>query len=67
MECCKNQNIACKNHENICINCGTIIDYEFVHENIFRDYNMNILNMLQYKKTIYRKKIIKSCEIYRSQ
>ena len=50
MECCENQNIACKNYENVCINCGVIFDCEFVHENIFRDYNMHISNMLQYKK-----------------
>ena len=50
MDCCKYQNITCKNYEKNCINCGTIIGYEFVLENIFRDYNMHILNMLQYKK-----------------
>ena len=56
MDCCEYQNITCKNYERICINCGVIFDYKFVHENIFRDYNMHILNMLQYKKTIYRRK-----------
>ena len=56
MECCENQNITCKNYEKICINCGTVIDYAFVHENIFRDYNMHISNMLQYKKIIYRRR-----------
>ena len=50
MECCKNKNIGCKkNDENTCINCGVIHDYKLVHENIFRDYNMNISNMLYYK------------------
>ena len=58
MECCENQNITCKKYENICINCGVIIDYEFVHENILRDYNMHISNMLKYKKVIYRRKKI---------
>ena len=56
MECCDNKNITCKNYEKIYINCGTIIDYIFVHENINRDYNMNISNMLYYKKSIYRRK-----------
>ena len=56
MECGKNSNIGCKNDENICINCGTIHDYQYVHENIFRDYNMNISNMLHYKKSTYRRK-----------
>ena len=56
MECCDNKNIACKNCENICINCGTIHNYKYVNEIPFRDYNMNISNMLFYKKTIYKRK-----------
>ena len=56
MECCENKNIACKNCENICINCGTIHDYKYVNEVSFRDYNMNISNILFYKKTIYKGK-----------
>ena len=50
------KNIACKNCENICINCGVIHDYRYVNEIPFRDYNMNISNMLFYKKTIYKRK-----------
>ena len=46
MECCGNRIIICKNHENICINCGTIHDYKYVSEISFRDYNMNISNIL---------------------
>ena len=56
MDCCNNKNIACKNCENICINCGVIHDYRYVNEISFRDYNMNISNMLFYKKTIYKRK-----------
>ena len=56
MDCCENKNITCKNCENICINCGTIHDYRYVNEIPFRDYNMNISNMLFYKKTIYKRK-----------
>ena len=56
MHCCDNKNIACKNCENICINCGVIHDYRYVNEISFRDYNMNISNMLFYKKTIYKRK-----------
>ena len=56
MECCDNKNIICKNCENVCINCGVIHDYRYVNEISFRDYNMNISNMLFYKKTIYRRK-----------
>ena len=56
MECCDNRNIACKDGENVCINCGTIHDYRYVNEISFKDYNMNISNMLFYKKTIYKRK-----------
>ena len=56
MDCCDNKNIACKNCGNVCINCGTIYDYRYVNEISFRDYNMNISNMLFYKKTIYKRK-----------
>ena len=53
MECCENRNI---NNKNICINYGVIHSYKYVHEDIFRDYRLNILNMLYYKKSIYRRK-----------
>ena len=56
MNCCDNKNITCKDSENICINCGTIHDYRYANEISFRDYNMNISNMLFYKKTIYKRK-----------
>ena len=56
MDCCNNKNIACKNCENICINCGVIHDYRYANETPFRDYNMNISNILFYKKTIYKRK-----------
>ena len=56
MNCCDNKNITCKNCENVCINCGIIHDYRYVNEIPFRDYNMNISNMLFYKKTIYKRK-----------
>ena len=56
MDCCKNKNLIYKNYENVCINCGTIHDYKYVNEIPFRDYNMNISNILFYKKTIYKRK-----------
>ena len=56
MDCCNNKNIICKNGENICIGCGTIHDYRYVNEIFFKDYIMNIPNMLFYKKTIYKRK-----------
>ena len=63
MDCCENRNIAYKNYENVCINCGTIHDYRYVNEISFRDYNMNISNMLFYKKTTYKRKkyLFKKC------
>ena len=56
MNCCENKNIACKNYENVCINSGTIHDYKYINEISFRDYNMNMLNMSFYKKTICKRK-----------
>ena len=56
MDCCDNKNITCKDCENICINCGTIHDYKYIYNISFRDYNMNISNILFYKKTIYKRK-----------
>ena len=63
MDCCENKNITCKDCESICINCGIIHDYKYVNEVSFRDYNMNISNILFYKKTIYkrRKYLFKKC------
>ena len=42
MECCDNKNVGYINYENICINCGTIYDYQYVNEISFKDYNMNM-------------------------
>ena len=56
MNCCDNKNIICKNYENIRINCGVIHDYQYINEISLRDYNMNMLNILFYKKTIYMRK-----------
>ena len=56
MNCCDNKNIVKHKETNFCINCGSIHNYDFVHVSIFREYNLNIDNMLQYKKSIYRRK-----------
>ena len=55
MNCCENIIITCKNYENVCINCGTVHDYQYVNEISFKDYNMNMSNILFYK-TIYKRK-----------
>ena len=54
MNCCNNRNITCKNYENICINCGVIHDYQYINEISFKDMNMS--NILFYKKSIYKRK-----------
>ena len=56
-------NISCKKYENICINCGTIHDYQYVNEISFRDYNIIMSNILFHKKTIYMRKkyLYKKC------
>ena len=64
MDCCDNKNIICKDYENVCINCGTIHDYQYVNEISFRDYNMNMLNVLFYKKAIYMRKNIYIKNVY---
>ena len=59
MDWYENKNITYRNYENVCINCGTIHDYKYINEISFRDYNMNISNMLFYKKNF-----IKGANIY---
>ena len=56
MKCCGNKNIYCKNYENIC--CGVIHDYQYINEISFKDHNMNMnmSNLLFYKKSIYKRK-----------
>ena len=58
MDCCNNKNIAYKNYENICINCGIIHDYQHVNEISFRDYNTIMSNILFYKKLFIKEKNI---------
>ena len=55
MDCCENKMLLLKIMK-ICINCGTIHDYKYINEISFKDYNMNMSNMLFYKKTIYKRK-----------
>ena len=58
MNCYENRIITCKNYQNICINCGTIHDYQYVNEISFNDYNMNMSNILFYKKLFIKEKNI---------
>ena len=56
MDCCENKKIACKNYENICTNCGVIHSYQYINDISFRDYNINMSNILFYKKSVYKRK-----------
>ena len=64
MDCCENKNIGCKNYESICINCGTIYDYKYVNEISFKDYNMNMSNILFYKKQFIIEKNIYMINVF---
>ena len=63
MNCCENKNITCKNYENVCLSCGTIHDYQYVNKIPFKDMNMNMSNILFYKKSICKRKkyLYKKC------
>ena len=50
MDCCKNRAIRSINYEKVCVNCGIIHDYEFVHP--FRE------TISFYRKSFYKRKKI---------
>ena len=54
MDCCKDKNITRVKSEYICMNCGVIHDYEYVHFNYDDDYNSIFNNMFKYKKSCYK-------------
>ena len=61
MDCCKDKNIKKYKSEYICMNCGVIHDYEYVHFN----YDDSIFsNIFKYKKSCYkrRKYLINKCK-----
>ena len=64
MDCCKDKNITKNKSEFICMNCGVMHDYEYVHFNYDDDYNSILNNMIKYKKTCYkrRKYLITKCK-----
>ena len=63
MDCCLDKHITKVKSEYICINCGIIHDYEYVHFN-YDDYNIILNNMIKYKKSCYkrRKYLITKCK-----
>ena len=62
MDCCKDKNITKIKSEYICINCGVIHDYEYVHFNN-DDYDSILKNIIKYKKSCYKRRnyLIKKC------
>ena len=65
MNCCKDKNIIKYKSEYICMNCGVIHDYEYVHFNYNNDdYDSILNNIIKYKKSCYirRKYLITKCK-----
>ena len=62
MDCCLDKNITKVKSEYICINCGTIQGYEYVHF-INDDYDSILKNIVKYKKSCYKRRnyLIKKC------
>ena len=62
MDCCLNKNITKVKSKYICINCGVIQGYEYVHFNN-DDYDSILKNIIKYKKSCYKRRnyLIKKC------
>ena len=62
MDCCLNKNITKVKSEYICMNCGVIQGYEYVHFNN-DDYDSILNNIIKYKKSCYKRRnyLIKKC------
>ena len=57
MKCCDSKNILKDKEMNICTNCGTIHDYDWIEYDFkFNEYDQNIYNLLKCKNTIYKRK-----------
>ena len=57
MDCCSDRNITKVKSEYICMNCGVIHDYEYVHFNYNDDdYNSILNNIFKYNKTCYKRR-----------
>ena len=62
MDCCLDKNIIKNKSEYICMNCGVIHDYEYIHFNN-DDYDSILKNIIEYKKSCYKRRnyLIKKC------
>ena len=64
MDCCLDKNITKVKSEYICMNCGVIHDYEYIHFNYNNDdYDSILKNIMKYKKSCYKRRnyLIKKC------
>ena len=64
MDCCLDKNITKIKSEYICMNCGVIHNYEYIHFNYNNDdYDSILKNIIKYKKSCYKRKnyLIKKC------
>ena len=64
MDCCLDKNIIKVKSEYICMNCGVIHDYEYIHFNYNNDdYDSILKNIMKYKKSCYKRRnyLIKKC------
>ena len=64
MDCCLDKNIIKVKSEYICINCGVIHGYEYIHFNYNNDdYDSILKNIIKYKKSCYKRRnyLIKKC------
>ena len=66
MDCCDNKNLIQNKFEFVCMNCAVIHGYEYIPFNFkYGDYNIIVNNMLQYKKSCYKRKkyLMNKCRI----
>ena len=64
MDCSLDKNITKNKSEYICMNCGVIHDYEYVHFNHDDDYDSILNNILKYRKICYKRRnyLITKCK-----
>ena len=64
MDCCKDKNIIKVKSEFVCMNCGVIHNYEYVHFNYDNDYDSILNNIIKYKKSCYKRRnyLITKCK-----
>ena len=56
MNCCQNKNVIKENDMNVCFNCGTIHDYDWIKFDVtYNDYNSTIFDMWKYRKYTYNR------------